>query len=127
MQDFRRLMVWRRAHELLLGVRASGGARFPPRNEGGSLKNQMISSAESIVFNIVEGVRSVWLKGIRSGSGLSIKSTCELEYQLQLSVEADLLSGSAGSPLAAEAIEIRRMLCVLRRRVLAPRLKLTEN
>lgn len=53
MQDFRRLTVWRRAHELALGVRRA--ARSFPRGERGSLKTQMISSAESTVFNIVEG------------------------------------------------------------------------
>jgi four helix bundle protein len=81
----------------------------------------MISSAESIAFNIVEGCGAAGPKEFARFLDISIKSTGELEYQLQLSVDSDLLSGSTGQPLAAEAVEIRRMLCVLRRRVLEPR------
>ena len=81
----------------------------------------MISSAESIAFNIVEGCGAAGAKEFARFLDISIKSTGELEYQLQLSVDADLLSVNAGRPLTAEAVEIRRMLCVLRRRVLQPR------
>lgn len=87
----------------------------------------MISSAESVVFNIVEGCGCSGPKEFGRFLDISIKSTCELEYQLQLSVEAELMACSTGSPLAAEAIEIRRMLCVLRRRVLEPRPKRAGN
>jgi four helix bundle protein len=83
----------------------------------------MISSAESIAFNIVEGCGAAGAKEFARFLDISIKSTGELEYQLQLSVDSDLLSRSTGQPLAAETVEIRRMLCVLRRRVLEPRPK----
>lgn len=125
MQSFRRLIVWRRGHELALAVRRA--ARSFPRSERGSLKKQMISSAESIVFNIVEGCGASGAKEFARFLDISIKSTGELEYQLELAVEAELLSGLKGTPLAAEAVEIRRMLCVLRRRVLEPRPKPTGN
>lgn len=125
MQSFRRLTVWRRAHELALAVRRA--ARSFPRSERGSLRNQMISSGESVVFNIVEGCGAAGSKEFARFLDISIKSTGELEYQLELAVEAELLSDLKGRPLAAEAVEIRRMLCVLRRRVLEPRPKPPEN
>src|SRR5688500_12303946 len=103
MQNFRELRVWSRAHQLILGVRRA--ARSFPRGERGSLKTQMISSAESIAFNIVEGCGAAGPKEFARFLDISIKSTGELEYQLQLSVDSDLLSGSTGQPLAAEAVE----------------------
>ena len=119
MQDFRKLQVWRRAHDLALGVRRAG--RSFPRSERGALKEQMISSAESVVFNIVEGCGASGAKEFARFLDISIKSTCELEYQLELAVEADLLRDNVGGPLGDEAIEIRKMLCGLRRKVLERR------
>src|SRR5687767_1857538 len=88
--------------------------------ERGSLKTQMISSAESIAFNIVEGCGAATSKEFARFLDVSIKSTGEPEYQLELATDADLLSAASCRPLGAEAIEIRRMLCALRRRVLEP-------
>ena len=119
MQDFRRLLVWERAHGLVLGVRR--GIRKFPRSERGSLKTQMVTSAESIAFNIVEGCGASRSKEFARFLDISIKSTCELEYQLQLATDCGLLSSLVGPPLASETVEIRRMLCGLRRKVLEPR------
>lgn|GEM_PF-170956 len=116
MQDFRRLLVWQRAHQLVLGVRRA--VRSFPRSERGSLKSQMTNAAESIAFNIVEGCGSASSKEFARFLDISIKSTCELEYQLQLTIDAGLLLRSVWTPLSAETVEIRRMLCGLRRKVL---------
>jgi len=81
----------------------------------------MVTSAESIVFNIVEGCGASRPKEFARFLDISIKSTCELEYQLQLAIECGLVQSSVGLPLSTETAEIRRMLCGLRRRVLEPR------
>ena len=128
MQDFRRLLVWQRAHGLVLGVRRA--IRTFPRSERGSLKSQMTNAAESIAFNIVEGCGSTSSKEFARFLDISIKSTCELEYQLQLATDCDLLLRRTGGPLCAEAVEIRRMLCGLRRKVLhrsSPEQNPTDN
>jgi four helix bundle protein len=80
----------------------------------------MVNAAESIAFNIVEGCGSASSKELARFLDISIKSTCELEYQLQLATDCNLLSRHVWSPLSAETIEIRRMLCGLRRKVLNP-------
>lgn len=80
----------------------------------------MLSAAESIVFNIVEGCGSATSKELARFLDISIKSTCELEYQLQLATDCNLLPRHVWIPLSAETIEIRRMLCGLRRKVLNP-------
>lgn len=116
MQDFRRLLVWQRAHDHVLNVRRA--VKGFPRSERGSLKTQMINAAESIAFNIVEGCGTTSSKEFARFLDISIKSTCELEYQLQLATDCNVLPRHAWSPLSAESIEIRRMLCGLRRKVL---------
>jgi four helix bundle protein len=127
MQNFRRLLVWGRAHELALSVRR--GIRSFPRSERGSLKSQMVNAAESIAFNIVEGCGARSQKEFARFLDISIKSTSELESQLQLATDCGLLSCRDWSLLSAETVEIRRMLCGLRRKVLAPQVpqKLTTT
>jgi four helix bundle protein len=49
---------------------------------------------------------------------MSIKSTKELEYQLFLSRDYGVLPRKDWKSLTVETIEIRRMLCGLRRKVL---------
>jgi four helix bundle protein len=89
----------------------------------------MVNAAESIAFNIVEGCGSASSKEFARFLDISIKSSCELEYQLQLATDIGLLSRGVWSPLSAETVEIRRMLCGLRRKVLdAARLRTpTDN
>lgn len=80
----------------------------------------MTNAAESIAFNIVEGCGSTSPKEFARFLDISVKSTCELEYQLQLTLDSSLLPHSVCGPLSAETVEIRRMLCGLRRKVLHP-------
>jgi four helix bundle protein len=87
----------------------------------------MVNAAESIAFNIVEGCGSTSSKEFARFLDISIKSTCELEYQLQLATDCGLLSRLVGSRLGVETVEIRRMLCVLRRRVLDAPPRPTSN
>ncbi len=90
----------------------------------------MVNAVESIAFNIVEGCGSTSSKEFARFLDISIKSTCELEYQLQLATDCDLLPPRVWSSLSAETVEIRRMLCGLRRRVLhrsSPDLSPTDN
>jgi four helix bundle protein len=78
----------------------------------------MTNAAESIAFNIVEGCGSTSSKEFARFLDISIKSTTELEYQLQLAADCGLLPRRVWSPLSSETIEVRRMLCGLRRKVL---------
>ena len=116
MQDFRRLLVWERAHALVLGVRRS--VRKFPRSERGSLKSQMTNAAELIAFNLVEGCGSTSSKEFARFLEISIRSASELEYQLQIAGDCGLLQRRVSHGLSAETVEIRRMLCGLRRKVL---------
>jgi len=81
MQNFRRLHVWERAHQFALDVRIA--TESFPRTGYSELKAQLVSAAESIPTNIVEGCGASSRKEFARYLDISIKSTLEVEYQLQ--------------------------------------------
>lgn len=117
MQPFRKLEVWRRAHAHAINVRRA--TRSFPRYGYTELKAQIIKSAESVPFNIVEGCGADSNKEFARFLGISIKSAMELEGELQMARDNGILSHRDWRALTEETIEIRRMLCGLRKRVLA--------
>ena len=92
--------------------------RFP-RNGYSALRGQMIRSAESIPFNIAEGCGASSRKEFARYLSISIKSTSELESQLQLSRDYGILPRDTWQKAANETEEIRKMLHGLRKKVLA--------
>lgn len=116
MQDYRRLLVWKRAHTLAIEVRRT--TRRFPRTGYGALQSQIMRAAESVVFNIVEGCGGRSPKEFARFLDISIKSTSEVECQLELAKGYGVLGHQAWQRLTIEAVEIRRMLCGLRKKVL---------
>ena len=117
MQDYRRLRIWQKGHELALRVRAETN-RFP-RTGYSSLKSQMTRSAESIVFNVVEGCGASSQKELARFLEISIKSASELQYQLTLAAGYGVLGLEKLEELTAETVDTRKMLCGLRAKVLS--------
>ena len=117
MQDYQRLHVWRKAHALVLNVRAAVN-RFP-RKGYSSLKAQLTRSVESIAFNIVEGCGALTQPEFARFLDIAVKSTMEAEYQLRLARDYEVLAASDFDALRAQTVEIRRMACGLRKKVLA--------
>ena len=116
MQNFRDLRVWQRAHDFVLETRkATHGF---PRIGYSELKSQLTRAAESIAWNIVEGCAAATRKEFGRYLDISIKSTSEVEYQLLLATDYGLIAPSLSTRLTAEVVEIRKMLCALRRAVL---------
>ncbi len=118
MQDHRRLRVWTKSHAHILNVRRATH-RFP-RTGYASLKSQMTRAAESITFNIVEGCGSSSQKELARFLDISIKSASELDYQLVLARDYGVLPDGEWKTLSEQTIDIRRMLCGLRAKVLEP-------
>ena len=116
MQDYHKLRVWKKAHGLVLNVRRT--TRSFPRSGYGSLKAQLMSAIESIPFNIVEGCGANSAREFGRFLDISIKSTSEVEYQLQLARDYGVLHNREWQTLTTEVIDIRRMLCGLRAKVL---------
>ena len=116
MQNFRRLRVWERAHHFALEVRRAA-ASFP-RTGYADLKSQLVRAAESIPANIVEGTGAASPREFARFLEISIKSTSEVEYHLQLALDHGILRPNAWADLSDEVVQIRRMLIALRRKVL---------
>ncbi|HEY5062736.1 MAG TPA: four helix bundle protein [Gemmatimonadaceae bacterium] len=117
MQDFKQLRVWKQAAALAMNVRrVSGGF---PRSGYAALKAQMISAAESVLFNIVEGCGTDSQREFARFLTISIKSATELEGQLDQAKKYEILSEPDWRSLAADTVDTRRMLYGLRKKVLA--------
>lgn len=117
MQDYRKLRVHGKAHGLMLAVKRAT-LRFPQRGYG-DLARQMTSAAESIPFNIVEGCGASSQRDFARFLDVSIKSSMELEYQLKVAMDYQVLDVPAGNAYGDQIVEVRRMLCGLRAKVLA--------
>src|SRR5215207_7054586 len=117
MQDFRKLLVWKRAHAFALEVRRLAGTL--PRTGYTDLKSQMTRASQSIVDNIVEGCGAASRPEFARYLDISIKSTSEVDYQLEFARDLGVITHDVWKPLAREVIEIRKMLSALRRPVLA--------
>ena len=117
MQDHRTLRVWAKSHALAVEVRRA--TRRFPRSGYGALQSQITRSAESVLFNIVEGCGCRGEKEFARFLDISIKSTAELECQLELAKDYGILGNREYQTLAKEAVDIRRMLCGFRTKVLS--------
>jgi four helix bundle protein len=116
MQDHRKLDVWARAQAHCLVVRRA--TRAFPRTGYAALQSQTTKAAESVLFNIIEGCGTRTPKDFAKFLDSSIKSSKELEGQLELAREYGVLSRRECTALTQETIEIRRMTCGLRAKVL---------
>jgi four helix bundle protein len=108
MQDFRNLLVWRKAHALTLDVYKT--TRAFPKEEVYGITSQVRRAASSIPANIAEGC-------CRSGDGefrrflyYATGSASELEYHLLLAKDLDILDEQQYRSLNDQLSEVKRML-----------------
>ncbi len=119
MQDFQRLLVWRKAHALALNVdRATQGFS---RSGYAGLKSQLTRAADGTPANIVEGCGAATQREFGRFLDIAIKSTSETQYHLISAHDRGLISDDDWRSLTNEATQIRRMLYALRKKVLGPR------
>jgi four helix bundle protein len=116
MQDHRKLRVWKHAHELAIQLHRV--TRNFSRRGQGSLSMHVARTAESIVLNIVEGCGTSSQREFARFLDIGIKSSAELEAQLELAKDYGVLGLERWKLLTAHVIDVRRMLCSLRAKVL---------
>lgn len=116
MQDFEKLVVWQRARALALRVDVA--MRALPRGKGTAIRAQLGRSVDSIAANIVEGCAAASQREFARYLDIAIKSSSETQYHLMAANDRGLLAAAECTTLADEAVEIRRMLYGLRRKVL---------
>ena len=115
MQDYRKLEVWRRAHQLTLQV-YNCSASFP-REEVYSLTSQIRRAASSIPANIVEGCGRESNADFARFLQIAVGSAHELEYHLLLAKDLTYLTTEDYSRVAGETAEVKKMLSGLLGRV----------
>ena len=111
MQDYRKLVVWKRAHRFVVTAYKTLTA-FPPE-ERYALTSQMRRALISVPTNLVEGRSRHSARSFASFIDISGSSAAEVEYLFLLSRDLGYLDERIHAPLAEEIDEIRRMLGAL--------------
>jgi four helix bundle protein len=114
MTDFRKLMVWQKAHALSL--RVDQVSRRMARRKP-ALAKQLERAADSVPANIAEGRGRSTDADFAHFLSIAIGSATEVESHLQRGFDAGVVSEVEHRDLSAAAVEVRRMLIGLRKRV----------
>jgi four helix bundle protein len=118
MQDFTKLNVWKKAHDLAVTVyRVTWSVK--PRDFPG-LVSQLRRAATSIPANIAEGCGHRSRKEFGRFLQIAMASAFELEYHFILAGELGLLPVATCEDLLGRIREIKRMLAALTQRVNEP-------
>ena len=121
MADFKKLLVWRKAHELTLAVhRVTARLRGP---QHAALRNQLMRATMSIAANIVEGRGQKSERDFARFLGYSLNSASEAEHHLIVSRDTGALPEATVLALLAKVIEVRRMTHGLLARLNVPKEK----
>lgn len=115
MQDFKKLKVWEKGHQLTLGV-YKVTAEFPKQELYG-LTSQMRRASTSIVSNIAEGCGRTGRPDFARFLQMATGSASELEYQLLLSRDLNLLKPDEYQSLDRAVVEVKRMLSAFMQRL----------
>ncbi len=115
MQDFKKLQVWQKAHQLALAV-YQNTASFP-REELFGLTSQLRRAAASIPANIAEGCGRNGSAEMARFLQISMGSASELEYHFILAHDLKYLADDRYAELINLIIEIKQMLTGLIQKV----------
>lgn len=119
MKDFRKLDVWRKAHQLTLAV-YKATTTFP-KEELYGLTSQIRRASVSIPANIAEGCGRGSDAELGHFLQVAMGSASELEYHLLLAHDLNFLKTSDYEQLACDVIEVKRMLASFIQRLKADR------
>jgi len=113
MGDFTKLAVWKKAHELTLGVFRE--TAHWPKHELFALTSQTRRAALSVPANIAEGCGRNTDAELAKHARNSLGSASELSYYLILAHDLRYLERSARDDYQTSLAEVRRMLASLAR------------
>jgi len=118
MVDYKKILVWQRAHGMTIVVyRATQG--FPPEERYG-LTSQLRRAAASVPTNIVEGCGRSSHKDLARFLDIAAGSASETEYLLLLCHELAYIDEEQEyKKLSDEYAQIKKMLHAYRKKVLA--------
>ena len=111
MQDFRKLAVWSKSHQLVLLIYAATTNVAERKYPG--LTSQIRRAAASIPANIAEGCGHPGSRELSRFLGIAVASSFELTYHLQLASDLGMLTKSDYARLDARTEVVMRMLSSL--------------
>ena len=115
MQDFHKLMIWQRSHNLTL-MTYEATKKFPKEEQFG-ITGQIRRAAASLPTNIAEGCGRETNADFSRFLQMAISSSTEVEYHLLLARDLGYLSDPDYQKLNNELIEVRRMLIAFTQKV----------
>jgi four helix bundle protein len=108
MQDFKKIEVWKKAHELVkLVYRATSSF---PASELYGITSQIRRAVVSVPTNIAEGCGKSSNPDFSRYLQISFGSACEVEYLLLLSFELNYLDETIYKNLSFQLEEVKKML-----------------
>ena len=119
MQDYRKLQVWKKAHELALEVYAV--SPYLKRPEAWPVRDQVLRAAVSVPSNIAEGSGRGTNPDFSRFLWHSMGSCNELEYDLLLAKDFTFLPILTHHRLGEHVAEVRSMLTGLIKRIVLDR------
>lgn len=111
--DFKKLLVWQKAHAMAMDVETIAGGIRGSRHA--SLRSQIVRAAASVPANIVEGSGEQTAANFSRFLRIALNSSTELEYHLIVASDRKLISAAESLTLRSQVIEVRKMLYGLRR------------
>jgi four helix bundle protein len=111
MQDFKKLAVWEKSHNLVVEVYRL--TSLFPKEEIYGLTSQIRRASVSIPSNIAEGCGRDGNAELSRFLQIALGSTKELEYQILLAHQLSYLNDSDYENLNNGVVEVRRMLIAL--------------
>jgi four helix bundle protein len=117
MQDFRKLLVWQKAHELTLRIYAQ--TQNFPKEEMYTLTSQLRRSSSSIAANICEGCGRSTDADSNRYLQMAFGSACETEYHLILALDLGYLPHKDHQNTQTLLEELKRMLSALQKKLKA--------
>lgn len=117
MKDFKKLIVWERAHRSALSIYQL--TKSFPKEEQFNLVSQIRRSALSIPTNIAEGAGKFTNTDFARFLQIALGSAHEVEYLLLFSFELKFLTKDDYDVIAKEVGEVKAMLISLIKKVRA--------
>lgn len=117
MQDYTRLMVWRRARALTVAINAATKGFRTAAAPG--LRPQLMRAVMSISANVAEGAGRSSRADFARFVDFAAASASEAEHHLIVAGDLGVIQHEAVERLCADVVAVRRMLFGLRRAILA--------
>lgn len=108
MQDFQKLKIWQKSHQLTLDVYRATGS-FPTEEKYG-MTSQLRRATSSIPANIAEGCGRGSNNELRRFCEIAMGSASEVEYFFLLARDLKFIPAENYQALNSKLVEIKKML-----------------